>query len=105
MAKGRSGLGQSVGWLPDGRMLATGDELTRYEADGSTRLHADLTHISKYVWSEMTVDGRGNIYVNSIGFDFSEMMDRVSDPSKAPTGVVALVTPDGTSRKVADEIA
>jgi hypothetical protein len=67
MAGGRSGLGHSVGWLPDGRMLATGDELTCYEADGSTSVHADLTHISKYSWSEMTIDGRGNIYVNSIG--------------------------------------
>src|SRR5439155_11178594 len=84
MAKGRSGLGQSVGWLPDGRMLATGDELTRYEADGSTSVHADLTRISKYIWSEMTIDGRGNIYINTIGFDFSEMTDRVGDPSKSP---------------------
>ena len=106
MAKGRSGLGQSVGWLPDGRMLATGDELTRYEADGSRVLHADLSHISKYLWSEMTIDGRGNIYVNSIGFDFfKEMVDRVRDPSRSPTGVIALVTPNGNARRVAGEIA
>jgi sugar lactone lactonase YvrE len=105
MARGRSGLGQSIGWLPDGRMLATGVELTRYEPDGSIVVHADLTHISQYTWSEMTIDGRGNVYVNSIGFDFSEMMDRVREPSKSLTGVLALVTPDGTARKVADEIA
>jgi sugar lactone lactonase YvrE len=105
VAQGPSGLGQSVGWLPDGRMLVTGSELTRYDKDGSTTAHADLSHISKYGWSEMTIDGRGNVYVNSIGFDFSEMIDRVSDPSKSPTGVIALITPDGTSRKVADEIA
>ena len=37
----------------------------------------------------MTIDGRGNIYVNSIGFDFAEMSDRVSDRSKPPTGVIA----------------
>ena len=105
MAEGPSGLGQSIGWLPDGRMLVTGNELTRYEPDGTTATHADLTHISNYVWSEMTVDGRGNIYVNSIGFDFAEMSDRVSDPSKPPTGVIALITPDGTAREVADGIA
>jgi len=106
MAKGPSGLGHSIGWLPDGRMLVTGDELTRYEPDGTTVIHADLTHITNAIWSEMTIDGRGNIYVNSIGFDFSEMVERVSDPSKAPTGVIALVTPDGHhARKVADEIA
>ena len=104
-AEGPSGLGHSVGWLPDGRMLVTGDELTRYEPDGSRAVHADLTHISKYIWSEMTIDGRGNLYVNSIGFDFSEMSDRVREPSKSPTGVIALVTPDGRARKVADEIA
>jgi sugar lactone lactonase YvrE len=105
MARGPSGLGHSVGWLPDGRMLVTGDQLMRYQPDGSTVVHADLTHISKYIWSEMTIDGRGNIYVNSIGFDFKEMGERVKDPSKSPTGVVALITPNGTARKVADEIA
>ena len=53
----------------------------------------------------MTIDGRGNIYVNSIGFDFAEMSDRVSDRSKPPTGVIGLITPDGTAREVADGIA
>ena len=105
MAEGPSGLGQSIGWLPDGRMLVTGDELTRYEPDGTTVRHADLSHITDAVWSEMTIDGRGNIYVNSIGFDFSEMAERVMDPSNDPTGVIALITPDGTARKVADQIA
>jgi sugar lactone lactonase YvrE len=105
MAHGPSGLGQSIGWLPDGRMLLTGDELARYEPDGTTVVHADLTHITDAIWSEMTIDGRGNIYVNSIGFDFSEMTDRVSDPSKPPTGVIALITRDGNARKVADGIA
>ena len=47
MAEGPSGLGQSIGWLPDGRMLVTGNELTRYEPDGTTATHADLTHISQ----------------------------------------------------------
>jgi sugar lactone lactonase YvrE len=105
MAEGPSGLGQSIGWLPDGRMLVTGDELTRYEPDGTTVRHADLSHITDAVWSEMTIDGRGNIYVNSIGFDFSEMAERVMDPSNDPTGVIALITPDGAARKVADGIA
>jgi sugar lactone lactonase YvrE len=105
MARGRSGMGQAIGWLPDGRMLETGEELIRYEPDGTTVVHADLSHISKYVWSEMTIDGRGNIYVNSINFDFSEMNERVQNPSKSATGVIALITPDGKARKVAGEIA
>jgi sugar lactone lactonase YvrE len=106
MAKGPSGLGHSIGWLADGRLLVTGERLSRYERDGSIVGHVDLTAISKHVWSEMTIDGRGNLYVNSIGFDFdAEMVERVQDPSRSPTGVIALVTPDGTARKVADGIA
>jgi sugar lactone lactonase YvrE len=105
MARKPVGLGHAIGWLPDGRMLVTGDQLTRHEPDGSTVVHADLAHISNYFWSELTIDGRGNIYVNSIGFDFKEMSDRVKDPSKSATGVIALVTPNGSARKVAAEIA
>jgi sugar lactone lactonase YvrE len=105
VARGPSGLGHSIGWLPDGRLLMTGARLVRHEPDGSVVVHADLDSISKYGWSEMTVDGRGNIYVNSIGFDFAEMADRVKHPAESPTGVIALITPDGTIRKVADEIA
>jgi sugar lactone lactonase YvrE len=43
------------------------------------------------------VDVRGNIYVNTIGFDFP-------DGEYAP-GAVALVAPDGTVAAVADELA
>jgi hypothetical protein len=78
-----------------------GDELKRYEPDGTTVVHADLTRVSKFFWSEMTVDGAGNIYVNSIGFDFREMSERVRNPTKSPAGVIALITPDGSVQKVA----
>jgi sugar lactone lactonase YvrE len=106
MARGPSGLGHSIGWLPDGRLLVTGDQLRRHEPDGSVAVQAALDPISRHGWSEMTIDGRGNIYVNSIGFDFhAEMAERVKDRSKPPTGVIALVTPDGAARKVADGIA
>jgi sugar lactone lactonase YvrE len=106
-ARGPAGLGHSIGWLPDGRLLVTGGpRLIRHEPDGSTAVHVDLSQISPHVWSEMTVDHRGNIYVNSIGFDFDrEMSERAKDPSRPPTGVIALVTPDGKARKVADGIA
>ena len=104
VARKPPGLGNAIGWLPDGRMLVTGDQLLRYEPDGTTVVHADLTTVSRYRWSEMTIDG-GNIYVNSIGFDFREMNERARDQSR-PTRreSVALITPDGTVRKVADEI-
>ena len=106
MARGPSGLGHSIGWLPDGRLLVTGDKLRRHEPDGSIAVHADLDGISTFGWSEMTIDGRGNIYINSIGFDFfAEMAERVKDRSRSPTGIIGLITPDGTARMVADGIA
>ncbi|HEU6446104.1 MAG TPA: hypothetical protein VFL61_13705 [Gaiellaceae bacterium] len=44
---------------------------------------ADLSHISRLGWSEITVDGRGNVYVNTINFDFGEF-DEVLGTGKAP---------------------
>jgi sugar lactone lactonase YvrE len=35
---------------------------------------ADLSHISPYGWSEITVDGRGSIYINTINFDSAEFL-------------------------------
>ena len=59
--------------------------------------HADLTGISDHPWNEIVVDGRGNAYVNNIGFDFPD--------GEFATGIVALVTPDGSARQVADGVA
>jgi hypothetical protein len=53
-------------------MLETEFDLMRFEPDGSRVRHVDLTHITPNIWSEMTVDGRGNIYIKSIGFDFAQ---------------------------------
>jgi sugar lactone lactonase YvrE len=49
------------------------------------------------------VDGRGNVYVNTINFDFAEF-DDVLAAGKAP-GKIALVSPDGEAREVANELA
>jgi sugar lactone lactonase YvrE len=103
VGEGPDGLGWATNWLPDGRMLITGPELIRVEADGSRARHADLSHISPLGWSEITVDGRGNLYVNTINFDFAEFNDVLSS-GRAP-GKVALVTPDGEAREVANELA
>jgi sugar lactone lactonase YvrE len=103
VGEGPDGLGWATNWLPDGRMLITGPELIRVEADGSRVRHADLSHISPLGWSEITVDGRGNLYVNTINFDFAEFNDVLSS-GRAP-GKVALVTPDGEAREVANELA
>jgi sugar lactone lactonase YvrE len=103
MGRGGGGSGWAANWLPDGRTLVTGDELIRVEPDGTRVRHADLSHISPYGWSEITVDGRGNIYVNSINFDFADFNDILAG-GKAP-GKIALVTPEGYAREVADDLA
>jgi sugar lactone lactonase YvrE len=66
VAEGPPGLGWSIDWLPDGRLLVTGEELMRREPDGSMMRHADLSGIADYGWNEIVVDGRGNIYVNGM---------------------------------------
>ncbi|RWB08633.1 MAG: SMP-30/gluconolactonase/LRE family protein [Mesorhizobium sp.] len=91
----------SIDWLPDGRLLVvSGREglLLRQEADGSLVTHADLRGLSKSPWNEIVVDGRGNIYVNGGG------------PAPAPgehfgPGTIVLVTPQGSVRQVAEDIA
>ncbi len=91
-----------VDWLPDGRLLlvsARDGLVLRQETDGSLVTHADLTGLSDTPpGNEMVVDGRGNAYVNGGGFDL------MAGEEFAP-GIVALVTPDGSARQVADGIA
>jgi sugar lactone lactonase YvrE len=95
---GPAGLGWSIDWLPDGRLLVTGKELLRREPDGSMVRHADLSGIASLGWNEIVVDGRGNIYLNSINFEFLA-------GAKPTSGIIALVTPDGKARKVAGDLA
>jgi sugar lactone lactonase YvrE len=93
---GPGGLGWSIGWLPDGTLLTTGDGLYRHEADGARLPHADLADLAGD-WNELVVDGRGNVYVNGrCEFDFS---------GAPPQGIIALVTADGRVRQVAEGIA
>ncbi len=94
---GPPGLGWSIDWLPDGRLLVTGKELLRREPDGSMFRHADLSGIADG-WNEIVVDGRGNIYLNSIRFAFLS-------GAQPTSGVIALVTPDGSVRQVAGDLA
>jgi sugar lactone lactonase YvrE len=91
----------SVDWLPDGRLLVVSGpecEVLREEADGSLVTHADLTRLSQYPWHEILVDGRGNTYVNSICFDFR-------GGGEFTPGIIALITPEGELRQVADDLA
>jgi sugar lactone lactonase YvrE len=97
VGEGPPGLGWSIDWLADDRLLVTGEGLMRREPDGSMVRHADLSGLDVDDFNEIVVDGRGNVYVNG-GCDF--------EPSGGkPPGIIALVTPDGSVRQVADGIA
>ena len=61
----------SLDWLPDGRLLIVSSELQRQEPDGSLVTHADLSHLAAG-WNEIVVDGRGNAYLNQVGFDLMD---------------------------------
>jgi len=98
VAPGPPALGWATDWLPDGRRLVTGAQLMREEPDGTLVVHAHLSDLSDRGWSEITVDGRGNIYVNSINFDFL-------GGGSPKDGLIALVRPDGSAQQVADGIA
>ena len=72
---------------PDARLLP----------HGARRLavpHADLGRLPEHSWNEIVVDGRGNAYVEQLSFDFATEEPR--------PGIIALVTPDGSVRQVAD---
>ncbi|MGO9819814.1 MAG: SMP-30/gluconolactonase/LRE family protein [Solirubrobacteraceae bacterium] len=88
-------------WLPSGELLiVSGAErrLLKLERDQAFSTYADLKPISDKGWNEIVIDGRANAYVNGGGFDL-----KAGEPF-AP-GVIALVTPDGVARQVADGIA
>ena len=85
-------------WTPDGRLLivsARDGLLLRREADGTLVTYADL---GRPGWNDIVVDGHGNAYVNR--GDFDPMAGEAFRP-----GFVHLVTPDGSVREVADDIA
>ena len=86
-------------FLPDGRLvIMSGQRILRLESDGSLATHADLTCLSEAGWNEIVVDGRANAYVNAAGFDL------MAGAEFAP-GTIAVVTADGSARRVADGVA
>ncbi|MFC9693983.1 SMP-30/gluconolactonase/LRE family protein [Kribbella sp. NPDC056951] len=98
MARVDTTLPFSIDWLPDGRLLVvSGQEglLLRQEPSGELTVHADLSSYGGL--NELVVDGRGNVYVNG-GCSFT--------PAEGERpGFILLITPDGTVRRVADELA
>ena len=84
-------MGYSIDWLPDGRLLVTGDRLRRQEPDGS------MVVLDDHPCNEIVADGQGRVYVNGADFNFAG--------GGAPVpGYIKLVTPDGEVRQVAGDI-
>jgi sugar lactone lactonase YvrE len=89
-----------IDFLPDGRLLVVDSarqRVLRREPDGTMVTAADLAPVSVKPWNDLVVGASGNAYVNNIGYDF---------PGGEPgPGIVALVTPEGSVRQVAADLA
>jgi sugar lactone lactonase YvrE len=88
-----------IDWLPDGRLLAVSGRrgtLLAGAPDGALTEYADLHAVGPYAWNEVATDRRGHAFVNTIGFEFPG-----GDPRP---GFVAVVSPDGAVRPVADDL-
>jgi sugar lactone lactonase YvrE len=92
----------SIDWLPDGRLLvvsARQQALLTLEDDGTLSSYADLSALGdRPPGNEIVIDAHGRAYVDGGGFDL------MAGEPPAP-GTIALITPDGTARQVADDIA
>jgi sugar lactone lactonase YvrE len=91
-------------FLGDGQLVLVSNKemaLLTLEGDGALATYADLSALSPFGFNDIVVDGHGHIYVNSGNFEFT------AGPPEGPVqpGFVALVTPDGTARTVAEDIA
>ena len=78
----------SFDFLPDGDLIvvsAREGRLLRQGRGGELEGYAELAPLAEGLWNEIVIDGLGNAYVNG--------------------GCLALVTPDGRTRRVADSFA
>jgi sugar lactone lactonase YvrE len=91
-----------VDWLPDGRLLVVSAReglLLRREPDGALATHGDVSRLSDPpAGNELVVDGRGNAYLHGGGFNL------MAGEKFAP-GIVAMISPDGSARQVADGLS
>ena len=88
----------SFDWLPNGeQVIIAGQTLYRRDKNGVRAPWVDLSAHADKGWNEIVADGRGNVYVNNVNFDFPG--------GEFKPGHAALVTPDGHVRVVAEGLA
>ena len=78
--------------------------LERLGPDGRLVPHTDLSQLSEYGWNEIAVHPSGAAYVNGINFDMMGA-DGMNFELGSKRGLIAVVTPDGGTRIVADTVA
>ena len=84
-----------LGFLPDGALLVVSmlePEILRVDGH-EVSVHADLRSLVSDRCNDMVVDARGNAYVGTF------------PPISDPRGVLVLVTPNGSARIVAEDLA
>jgi sugar lactone lactonase YvrE len=89
-----------TGWWPDSTMLVVSmrdRRVLRVGTDGALDVLADLSDLVSGDTNDMVVDGRGNAYVGSFGYDYAAGEERRAS-------VLVLVEPDGRARVVADDV-
>lgn len=88
-----------LGFLPDGDMLVVSmrdRRLLRFDG-AALHLHADLSSVATGHCNDMVVDSQGRAYVGNFGFDW----EGGAQPKAAR---LALVTPEGEVRAVAEDL-
>lgn len=90
-APGPDGMGWSIDWLPDGRLVTTGPETTVHDGHGTRATW------SEQGGNEVVVHPRGHVYVN--GFEFDFLGGGMPEP-----GWIRRIDPDGTVTQVADDV-
>ena len=90
-----------LGWLPDGTLLVVAmlsRKVLAVGADGTIRVHADLSEIATERCNDMVVSADGHAYVGNFGFDLDARES--FQPAR-----LAHVTPDGDARAVEHALA
>jgi sugar lactone lactonase YvrE len=90
-------------FLPDSTLVLASEPTQAILAASAGKVltrYAGLSGLSRYGSNDLVADGPGNIYVNNVNFDFAA---GPPDGEPAP-GFIALVTPDGDARVVAEDL-